>query len=242
MSVYNNLCPSTSNTWNASSLCATRSQKMASLQTLSLECSLATPLPLLSLVLPFCRSCPCDVQTQPPTAKSKWLHPSSTSLASRASQLHPATSHLWFANPRHVSHWLVYVASKTWCTLKACQTYQRNSTPIEQWNVVKLASLPWHCYPDACLSSLLPAQHIPRFRSKFASFSTKTYNSGRPWAFAPTLSDSHCQLHEFEGTSLILGARHQAVSSLSHIAIDLKRITFSLHSRICCSQVTSGWA
>ena len=154
MSVYNNLCPSTSNTWNASSLCATRSQKMASLQTLSLECSLATTLPLLSLVLPFCRSCPCDVQTQPPTAKSKWLHPSSTSRHEHPS-FTPATSHLWFANPRHVSHWLVYVASKTWCTLKACQTYQRNSTPIEQWNVVKLALLPWHCCPGIATPTLV---------------------------------------------------------------------------------------
>lgn len=66
-----------------------------------------------------------------------------------------------------------------------------NNEMLWNWHrypgIATLALLPWHYYPDACLSSLLPAQHIPRFRSKFASFSTKTYNSGRE------LLHLHCQ-------------------------------------------------
>ena len=149
MSVYNNLCPSTSNTWNASSLCATRSQKMASLQTLSLECSLATTLPLLSLVLPFCRSCPCDVQTQPPTAKSKWLHPSSTSRHEHPSFTQPrVTCDLPIQGTCHIG----------WCTshqrpgvhLKHVKPSNGIQHPLNNemlWN--------WHCCPGIATPTLV---------------------------------------------------------------------------------------
>ena len=51
--VYNNLCPSMQNTWNAAipvQICATWSQKMASLQTLSLELVCNNP----TCLIPFC--------------------------------------------------------------------------------------------------------------------------------------------------------------------------------------------
>ena len=238
---------------------------MASLQTLSLERSLAPILPFSPLFHPFSKPFSSVFSLfagHVPAVMSRLSHRQQKVSdytqapphrhVSRASQLHPSFTQP-FGRLNRMCHDVsrrhdvsLVICSKArvtlagvrrsedlwgvhWKHLKLINGIQYPLKHCSKCIIHKLWN--WHCYPGIATPTLVWGLCFRRSISQGSAASLHPlapkhiYNSGRELLHLPC----HCQLHEFQGTSLILGAGHQAVSSLSHIAIDLKRITFSLH-------------